>query len=152
MNVKLLKRVRRHILAEPKRLCMATGLMLKKGNVGNTGIKITKMPSCGTVACIAGWAVLLSQETRKWKVRKIARTLTEKNGREKNWTSLSYKAKTLLELTNTEAAELFEAGPFVSSWPYEWREKLEATYPGTRAYARVVAAYITHFIKTNGQP
>jgi hypothetical protein len=63
INVRLLKEVRACILEEPKRLVM--GWWCRKGTVGEIlrqrdyGRSVI-VPSCGTVACIGGWAVLLS--------------------------------------------------------------------------------------------
>lgn len=70
LNVKLLLKVKHHILEEPARLRM--DMWLKKGEAGaDSGnsypgygepIEFT-FPACGTVGCLAGWAVQLSHPT-----------------------------------------------------------------------------------------
>jgi hypothetical protein len=52
LNVKLLRRIQQHILEEPRRLDM--------GNWKSTRTDGPCAPPCGTVACIAGWALVLS--------------------------------------------------------------------------------------------
>jgi hypothetical protein len=56
MNVKLLRRIQKHILAEPKRLDMGNFIVRKSDGLGS----LVRFPKCGTVGCIAGWAVTLS--------------------------------------------------------------------------------------------
>lgn len=65
LNVRLLRRIQRHILQKPQRFFM-------EGIVGHgtPGTKIASdnetmqvIPECGTVACIAGWANLLTGAT-----------------------------------------------------------------------------------------
>ena len=53
VNVKLFKRIRAHILQEPLRFYMGYWFSL----VNN---RWDLKPACGTAACLAGWAVLLS--------------------------------------------------------------------------------------------
>lgn len=60
--MRLLRKIQRHILAEPRRLYMnwfvktgAPGEVFRS-DVGNDQI----MPDCGTAACIAGWANILT--------------------------------------------------------------------------------------------
>jgi hypothetical protein len=57
LNVALARKVKRHILAEPKRLNMSFWMGDVIGNIG--------VPPCGTQACIAGWACLLSVPKNK---------------------------------------------------------------------------------------
>lgn len=57
LNVKLLRRIKRHILAEPRRFTMRT--LEEHGRPGefyiaDNGTNET-FPECGTAACIAGW-------------------------------------------------------------------------------------------------
>lgn len=65
MNIELLQRVKQHILAEPRRLNMGTWVSTVGKTVpafaGVYGRDEADLPPCGTVACVAGWAVLLSR-------------------------------------------------------------------------------------------
>jgi hypothetical protein len=58
LNVALLKKVKKHILAEPKRINMNTW--------GRDSDEGEPQPACGTVGCIAGWIVFLSKPKSKW--------------------------------------------------------------------------------------
>lgn len=64
MNVRLLNKIKKHILEEPNRLAMGT--WIERGKPGkeletNDG-GYQKFAKCGTAACIAGWACLLSKD------------------------------------------------------------------------------------------
>jgi hypothetical protein len=127
MNVKLLRKVKKHILEEPKRLFMRTYVFKKsyEGEKLRTCMgKKRDFARCGTAACIAGWAVLLSKK---------GDTVNLVTGRE------------ALELPDIETAlRLFEP----SSWPDKFQDGLDDD--GTIKTARVAAARIEHFIKTKG--
>src|SRR5271165_1883285 len=55
--VKLLRRVQKLILKDPKRLYMPDLIVRKTKNF--FGLPASRFPSCETVGCIAGWVVLL---------------------------------------------------------------------------------------------
>lgn len=57
LNVRLLRKIQKHILEEPKRFWM--------GWWKEDSIPGHKPAPCGTTACIAGWAVILSNEPEK---------------------------------------------------------------------------------------
>lgn len=62
INVELLKKVKKHILEEPRRLLMDDLVVRKMDDedfVADDG-KMVKFASCGTAACIAEWSVLLT--------------------------------------------------------------------------------------------
>ena len=86
LNVKLLNRIKRHLIAEPKRYDQATWAREVSGKGA---------PACGTRACIAGWAVLLSVPKPEWS----------------QWigadSEIADKAQDLLGLTNDERGVLF---------------------------------------------
>jgi hypothetical protein len=79
MNVELLLQVKRHILEEPNRLRMSNWVISKRdtprfGQIINGKFHPRsdnswgesapqEFPACGTIACIAGWTVLLSKST-----------------------------------------------------------------------------------------
>lgn len=62
LNVKLLRRIQRHIFVRPSRFMMAW--YYSKGKPGARGGSWSdqpkRYPPCGTVACIAGWANILT--------------------------------------------------------------------------------------------
>lgn len=55
MNTRLLRKVQRKILAEPKQFQMRTWF---------TSDLDHKIPNCGTAACIGGWALVLSRKAK----------------------------------------------------------------------------------------
>ena len=95
MNVKLLKRIKEQILAEPAQFVMSTYF---SDNVLENDIP-RKIPNCGTAACIAGWACTLDL--------KITPALASKQAHVQD------KAESLLKLYRGQAERLF----LVSYWP-----------------------------------
>jgi hypothetical protein len=87
VNGKLLQRIKKHILEDPKRLDMGMFLARKEQHPG-----AYKYPACGTVGCIAGWACVLSKEN-----------LTRSD-------EIEQRAAELLGLTPIQAARLFYSG------------------------------------------
>jgi hypothetical protein len=125
VNVKLLRKVKKHILATPLRLHMANWL-LRKGlacRVSETGEEI-KFPSCKTAGCINGWGFILSGIKREPSVGGGMR---------------------LFGLTKAQAEKLF----LPSRWPNQfWKGRRD---DGRKETATVAAARIEHFIKTKGR-
>lgn len=137
MNIELLEKVRKHILEEPKRVNMKEWLI--NSHINDFEIKrlkkINKAPKCNTVGCIAGWA---QQLCSKKKLHSFDRC----------------KAKNLLELDINEADRLFLLKKMTMNnnhWPFHFEDELKKHTPGTRAYARIVAKRIKHFINTEGR-
>lgn len=144
LNVKLLRKVKRHILAMPSRFAMnyfvARGkpgvLMTRKypdGSVNQVFLdgKKRKAPPCGTVGCIAGWAALLTAKDPK----RVADNTAETRGRR------------ALGLTRDQASVLF----YTYSWPWEMQERyLNAKHPQIRA--NIAARRIDQFIKEHKRP
>lgn len=136
MNTKLLRKVQKHILAEPRRLDMNV--------LGYTLDVIEKTdPPCGTVGCIAGWAALLQNE--KW----FELSNAEKEGL-MDWT----EGETALKLTTEEAHRLFIEPKYaeteIHAWPLKFATRyLKAKTPRQRA--KVTSDRIDHFIKTKGR-
>ena len=81
INVKLLRKVRRHILAEPKRVNMGRFIYRKKDDPE----MLEWWPACGTVACIAGWAVTLSGEELPYHISARAEELLGLNWRQASY-------------------------------------------------------------------
>jgi hypothetical protein len=137
MNVELLRKIQAHILAEPKRVWMGTWCMFGElgecvpvhdgvDDDGFTELLEIEMPSCGTVACISGWAALLSGYTGAY-------TQADRGD--------------LLGIDPQRADRLF----YSSSWPEDLRDRLELAAPQSQEYAQIVADRIDVFIKTKGR-
>lgn len=62
VNVKLLKKVRALIVKEPKKLDMRTWA----NRINKRDIIPNVDPPCGTIACLAGWAILASRPKKEW--------------------------------------------------------------------------------------
>ncbi len=135
LNVRLLRRIQKHILKEPRRFFME-GVMVKFKNQKQwdeaTMIHSDLspiMPPCGTAACIAGWANILSGRGSK---------------------NLSVAAKTLglseeydFSGTTCPADRVFA----VMEWPQPFQDQYEqAKTPRRRA--RIATNRIEHLIKT----
>ena len=129
INVRLLRRVAKHISEEPLRLDMER--IVRRGD----DIKGTP-PPCGTTACIAGWAILLAK-------KKDISGYSDNHfpiiaGRPWDVTDARY-------LIGGMTTYLF----FVGSWPRNFSEAYrKALTPRERA--DVAVARIEHFIKTKG--
>jgi hypothetical protein len=125
MNVKLLRRVKRHILAEPSRLNMSVGL----GPSDDA--------PRGTAGCIAGWTAILSL--------KFSHADVQECGMELQWSDVSSAATNALRLTADEALVLFD----VRYWPAQFRESFHSAYfndDKKRAQAAITAERIEYFI------
>lgn len=116
LNVKLLEKIREHILEEPKRLSMSCWLV--QGEDLN--------PACKTVGCIAGWAVALSVP---------AKQRTFEKGLPASSVDIERTAKELLRLPKYHVDELF----LPLHWPERFIHRLNKFNPGTQKYANVVA-------------
>lgn len=132
LNVKLLRRIQKHILDEPRRFVMERSIL--KSTPGFTfnsdNNTIQRLPSCGTAACIAGWAV----------------ELTTHDANEQSPESLLSSAAKLLNVEETTSwveHPLF----YTTFWPSPFRWKyLSAKTP--KARAKIVSARIEYLIKT----
>jgi len=137
INYALLRRVRDHILEEPRRLYM--GMYIRRKADGDvlstnpwdhgTGKTLPYAP-CGTAACIAGWAALLSGLDPKY-----------------GWLRAATVAAKALRLG--EYSEQFDSLVAVDRWPepFQSRYMRAMTAP---ARAKAAADRIDHFIATKG--
>lgn len=131
MNVKLLRKVKKHILAEPRRFVMWTWKSTKEDNIERRNTftsdasdnRQVKFAKCGTAACIAGWACILSKKEEPADFR--------------------VTAQRLLKIGYRDGESLFS----VDSWPDEFRKAYQksVTQP---ALVKIADARIEHFIKT----
>lgn len=106
LNVELLERVKAHILEEPKRLAMGTFA------------ERNEEAPCGTVACIAGWSLVLEKGARMVtkKLADFGEGYYEDHFVYRNNRPIDdphEHAKKILGLTEEEAMTLF----YVEDWP-----------------------------------
>ena len=131
MNVDLLRKIKKHILAEPARLYMF-GWIIRKTTpdevlaYGEEDENTRPFAKCGTAACIAGWAAILSKR--------------DTGGR----FGACELAPELLGLTSQEAARLC----IPRNWPLKFRGG--CADDGKAKTAKLAARRIEHFIKTKG--
>lgn len=109
INKSLLRKVRNHILEDERRFDMMRFVERRRGS---------EAPPCGTVGCIAGWAVMLADGIPK----RITVTYYEGVGK---------RAAELLGLSEDESSSLF----YDPCWP----EPFHARYLKEKSKARVAA-------------
>jgi len=128
MNVKLLRKVKKHILENPKRLFMGRWIKRKSETpyLSFGEGKKRPFPPCGTAACIAGWTCILSKHQ-----------ISDNQ-------STGELATNLLDINELQASRLF--GPH--AWPSKYQAGIKDN--GTKKTAKIAAARIEHFIKTKG--
>lgn len=127
INVALLRKIQKQILAEPRQFQMNTWFSETDDFHKQVEVK------CGTAACIGGWAVTIAKKTKPseyWKA---------------GWDTLP-EAKKLLRITISGVERLFT----VSNWPDKFRH---AYYDAktNQGQAQAASDRIEHFIKTNGR-
>lgn len=125
INVRLLRKVERHILAEPRRLDMGYWA----GDNDAT--------PCNTAGCIAGWTEILSGES--------VASVKERGGCIA-FSDIPHTAAAHLRLARDQALLLFHT----THWPDNFYDAYYAHPRGSRGRARATADRIEHFIKTNG--
>jgi len=145
---KLLLRVKKHILEEPKRLRMAEWMLSKEycanmepifqtagtawGEPPRRGIQ---WPSCGTTGCIAGWMELLANGMPEGDADLMDRM-----------DSAQEFASKVLEFDKQPWGTYTEPGLFfVSEWPYKFAESYSKAKTQAKR-AKIVAAVIDDFL------
>jgi len=131
MNTRLLRRIQRAILARPDQFEMDWWFQ----RTLRLGGKAIPASGCGTAACIAGWAIVLSQ-TKRLKHGDVQRADVRHTG------SYCDTGKRLLKLDELQTELLFA----VSAWPYRFLESYDSA-PTPLARAKVAVARINYFIK-----
>jgi hypothetical protein len=111
-NIELLTQVRDLIKAQPEKLDMSTWATVNSDSV-DLGNGTTAKVSCGTTACIAGWAVqlaghklLVNLDSRPYDGSFLINQSVAKNGRA---VDIEESARKLLGLTEKEVGVLFYA-------------------------------------------
>jgi hypothetical protein len=131
MNVRLLRKVAKHIAAEPRRFIMG-GIVQHKLERGDkvyeslhvAGKYLWQFPPCGTAACIAGWSAIIAKKKRI------------------DWSS----GRSALRINRYQAERLFIA----YAWPDPFRQDFYSATTN-RGRVKAAAARIEHFIKTKGK-
>lgn len=145
-QIALLRKVKRHILRKPSRLRMNNWIVKAEPNssvtLGEGWGEPTnvKIPSCGTVGCIAGWIVLLSNNN----LDNSNNYSIKSDGKCKVF-SAQQEATILLGFKYVPT-ELF----FVSDWPYQKREEYFNSTSQTQR-AKIVGQVIDDFIKSHSE-
>lgn len=133
MNIKLLRKIQKAILKEPRQFDMDRWYSFA-----------SSVPNCKTTACIAGWAIACD---RKVKPLLAARTFDGEFG--VNTHSITYSGKPgdvaaqLLGIDLDQREKLFQVG--------NWPRKYYIAYQRADTYkqrARIAFNRIGHFIKT----
>jgi hypothetical protein len=132
MNVKLLRKIKSAILREPKRIDMHRSIGQEYSQDG---------PRCGTVGCIAGWTLLLSERKPHEAWHK-----TRERARADSWWSMATRAIRLLRITSYQGKKLFH----VENWPDRTltEQYNDAAFSCQhKAMAKIVAKRIDQFIR-----
>jgi len=125
-TARLLRKVQKRILAEPRQFVMWSYFT---SSIPNT-------PNCGTAACIAGWTIAESQKLNPQQ----ANNFVQDHGYDDH-----ELAKKRLGITHRQANHLF----YDESWPAPFRDQYRKLPHNQRMRrARVAVARIEHFIKT----
>lgn len=133
MNVKLLRKVAKHILAEPLRYNQ--NATIARGIPGDViepdGETEQCVPACGTIACLGGWIALFTYKRPPrsgFSFRKIGQALGV----------TSRQVSALCSYTTSTSGK---------RWPAQYAKRYNrATTP--RGRAKIAAERIEHFIKT----
>jgi hypothetical protein len=133
-TIKLLRKVKKHILEEPKRFDMGSWGFKKRGRGA---------PICKTVACIAGWATILQTLPGK-KLLQLPKI--NLNGSLEDESVMLVNRGTgqqALQISYQQAEVLF----YVENWPTEFLDEWYAA-KNKKELAQATANRIDHFIKT----
>lgn len=107
-------------------------------------------PRCGTIACIAGWGIALSNQITPLEA---ARLFTENFGTDSAprcvgvlaGFSIERKAQIVFDISRKQADRLF----FMSAWPIDFRVRYTDELDRVKQ-AQIAKERIEFFIKTNG--
>jgi hypothetical protein len=115
INKPLLRKVRKLIADEPRRLHMGTwGRKLQKSER-----TASDAPPCGTVACLAGWTVLASRPESEWP--KLF--YRDGNIRSIDQMAVSAKAAELLRINYAKAMTIFRRTEWGSKQVLHWIDR-----------------------------
>jgi hypothetical protein len=139
MNVKLLRRIQKHILAEPRRLEMSMWVRKGKPEIDSyqSDSGYVTYPQCGTAACIGGWALIISKKT------------VNNNGLNTGNRAAQLLGIPAMNGTDAEILSPSDKLFHVSDWPAKYEQAYHHA-KSARGRARVAVRRIDHFIKTQG--
>lgn len=127
LNIELLKQVRDKIATTPQAY-----------NQETWGQPSAAAP-CGTAACIAGWACILSGAMTPEKLYDLGET--------RHWERIEGVAQDKLGLTLDEADTLFNGEPEIK-WPGAFADLWIDSYGDQLQQAQVAVEYLDHIIET----
>lgn len=140
MNVRLLRRIQAAIKDEPRRFDMFSWVRTRLQDFG-----VANPPPCGTTACIAGFATILSH-AKKGKAKLNGEFATTAQACQDASTNYQYEAVKALRITHRQGQRLF----FVSNWPLKHSIEFQGAHtPAGRVKA--ACKRIDTFIKTGGR-
>lgn len=139
MNIRLLRKIKRTILKRPDQFEMDAWFS-EQLVLGHTE-QCKPAGGCGYAACIAGWAIVLSDKrSNKINVAKHYSELVHYNN------DIFERARKLLGLTCGQANFLFLEWRWPSDFKYPYRKSMSPL-----GRARIAAKMIDHFIKVKGE-
>lgn len=124
MNTKLIKQIEQAILAEPRRLEMKTWIN-----------RCDRVAPCGTAACIAGYAVILSRMEKGKGWYEAAQQISTRH--------CGLEAAELLDIGLCQSLVLF----YVARWPFRYRLRLSHAVD-RKAKAKVAVDRLRYFRRT----
>lgn len=140
MNLKLLRKVQKAILAEPEHFDMDS--WFRGCGVGDT---------CGTAACISGHALVCAYVAKRKNkslalaVRHFSK-LEERGVDTDDYVDFETMGRDALNLTPDQANRLF----FTGEWPIKYMEAYEQAETAA-CRAKAASQRIDHFIETKGR-
>lgn len=157
--VKLVRKVQKHILEEPKRFDMGEwgrsvnhiwkpeplfegsskeAKRIHKQDMKDYKTEVSQFPACGTTACIAGWAVILENPKKDKEGHYVIPSV-----------DIPSRAAKLFEFGDAcYAGQLF----FSDSWPQpfftQWADEDAKDNPSKKKLAKIAVARLEHYITT----
>lgn len=139
MNIELLRKIQAIVLEEPKRLVMERWISIPVDR------RDSRVPECGTMGCVAGWATLLSRQAQQKDstFRELAEEIRELGS------IVQHTGATALKLDHGQATRLF----YLNSWPPDFANAFTGAsqYPDYLVRrANITSLRIDRFIATDG--
>lgn len=136
INVGLLRKVQKFLLAEPRRFDMEEGIVLSMD-----AENILENPPCGTACCIAGATYIVASKIKKPERMRV------------DWCEVKSRAELSLGISDKQAASLFYI-PSIHSTIRGWAPEFEKAYLKAKTplqRAKVGVAVIEDFIRRENE-